>query len=186
MSALEDALDSAVHTLKEGGIVAYPTEAVYGLGCDAGNDHAIEKLIALKQRDAHKGLIIIAADYRQLTPFLATLSSAMENKIRTIPEQPTTWLVPASRDISPLLTGGRATIAIRLSQHPVAQQLCAQFGAAITSTSANPSGLEAVKTAQQVKTYFRQGQIDTIIDAPVGTLAAPTRIICAETDEVIR
>ena len=176
---------SAVDALRAGGIVAYPTEAVYGLGCDPGNEEALAKVISLKGRDNDKGLIIIAADYAQLVPFLDTPDGTFRKKILAHLDTPTTWVVDAAPTISVMLTGGRNTIAVRVSQHPVAARLCREFGGAITSTSANLSGCEPARTADEVQEQFPAG-IDTIIDAPVGTLSQPTRIIDARTGEVLR
>ncbi len=79
MSSLQ--VNEAVRILRQGGVIAYPTEAVYGLGCDPDNHQAVEKLLAIKQRSRDKGLILIAADFQQLRPYLAEIDSALKRKI---------------------------------------------------------------------------------------------------------
>lgn len=171
-------LQQAIESLRAGGIIAYPTEAVYGLGCDPHNEAALQKLLSLKQRDDGKGVIIIAADYRQLAGFIAPHTGALQQRLSTPAATPTTWVVEAAATLSPRLTGGRTTIAVRITDHPVAAAICRLFAGPITSTSANLSGSPPAKSAQAVRQQFPQG-IDTFIDAPVGTLSQPTQIIDA-------
>ncbi len=97
----EPAYDAAVAALRRGGIVAYPTEAVYGLGCDPANPAAVARLLDLKQRPASKGLILIAATEAALRPWLAPIDAATEARIRPTWPGPTTWLLPAADDCPP-------------------------------------------------------------------------------------
>jgi len=178
-------IPSAVAALNSGGVVAYPTEAVFGLGCDPHSESALDKIITLKGRDDKKGMIVIAANYIQLLPFLAFDAPHLRDKICAPDLPPTTWIVAAKATLSPRLTGGRDTVAIRITGHALAAALCSAFGGAITSTSANISSREPARSAAGVRGQFERG-IDVIIDAPVGALAQPTRIIDARTDEVLR
>lgn len=178
-------LSDAVAALSAGGVVAYPTEAVYGLGCDPDNYSALEKIVQLKGRDADKGMIIIAAEFGQLAPYLKNPDNTLRDKLNREADTPTTWVVDAAERLHKLLTGGRSTIAVRITQHPTAAALSRSFGGAITSTSANPSGAEPARTAAEVLRQFPQG-IDTVVDAAVGDLAQPTRIIDARTNERLR
>ncbi|MEM7206560.1 MAG: L-threonylcarbamoyladenylate synthase [Pseudomonadota bacterium] len=184
MTQLPD-IAGAVAALRSGGVIAYPTEAVYGLGCNPHDERALDKIISLKGRDDKKGMIVIAADYDQVLPFLAADTHNLRDKICAPELLPTTWIVDAAASLSDLLTGGRDTIAVRITGHVTAATICASFGGAITSTSANISTHEPARSADQVLEQFNSG-IDVIIDAPLGSLAQPTRIIDARTDEVLR
>ncbi len=176
---------NAVRLLRAGGIIAYPTEAVYGLGCDPLDRDAVRRLLALKQRPWQKGLIIVAADIEQLLPFLAPLDSGLEKKITTSWPGPVTWLLPASNNAPLWITGKHSTIAVRVSDHPVVRELCLQFAAPLVSTSANPSDLAPARTPLRVRRYFGEA-IDYLIHAPLGGLDRPTEIRDAITDNTIR
>ena len=110
----------AAHLMHRGGVIAYPTEAVYGLGCDPWNGEAVARLLAIKRRDVSKGLILIAADAAQLAPFVEELPAARMAEIRASWPGPHTWLLPA-RAITPRwLTGRFDTLAVRVTAHPLA------------------------------------------------------------------
>ncbi|WP_028864942.1 Sua5/YciO/YrdC/YwlC family protein [Psychromonas aquimarina] len=172
-------LTDALHVLKTQGVIAYPTESVFGLGCDPDSDSAIQKILDLKKRPAFKGLILIAADIEQLTSYadfslLTTEQLAAVNK--TWPG-PFTWIVPAKAALSRLISGDFNSIAVRVSAHPVVQQLCTQFGKPIISTSANLSGLEACTDSRQVEAMFlNHPLLDYIIEQPVSGLKNPSQI----------
>jgi L-threonylcarbamoyladenylate synthase len=181
----DPALHHAAQTLRNGGIVAYPTEAVYGLGCDPNNDHAIQRLLALKQRDPGKGLILIAADYHQLETYLAELPAEVAQRVLPTWPGPVTWLLPPRAQISRLLLGAHATLAVRVTAHPLAADLCRAFGGAVVSTSANRSNQTPARDAATVRRMFGDG-IDDVLDGAVGTLVNPTQIRDGATGEVVR
>lgn len=182
-------LDAAViHTasvLRNGGIVAYPTEAVYGLGCDPRNKQALLRLLEIKQRDPHKGLILIAASFDQLAPYLTALDDNTRARILPTWPGPATWLLPARDDVSPLLRGAHHTLAVRVTAHPLAAALCRAFGGALVSTSANRSTVPPARTAQQVRADLG-ANLDDILDGEVGPLANPTEIRDGATGTVLR
>ncbi len=130
----------AVRRLHEGGVIAYPTESVYGLGCDPGNAPAVRRLLAIKRRPAAKGLILIAAQLEQLHPFIRTPDPKQRQRLEAGWPGPLTWLVPARSSAPVWLTGHHDTLAVRVTAHPVAAALCRAFGGPIISTSANLSG----------------------------------------------
>lgn len=168
----------AVTAYKSGGVIAYPTEAVYGLGCDPDSKVGLEKIITLKGRAPEKGLIIIAADFKQLIPYIDTSKIQDLNEILATWPGPYTWIFPSTGKVLPEVSGGRDTVAVRVSAHPIVQELCLEFGP-MTSTSANPSNQPAARSAAEVKNLFAGcdfGQIDCLIDAPVGGLQRPTEI----------
>lgn len=176
---------AAVKALKSGGVVAYPTEAVYGLGCDPRNDNALQRILNIKHREAHKGFILIASNQQQLTPFLAPIRPEWQEQLDKVWPGPVTFVIPAASNVSELLSGSRDTLAVRVSKHPLVVKLCDAFGGAIVSTSANRSGNEALQTGQDVQNEFADS-IDAIVDANVGTLASPTRIFDIRTGQQLR
>jgi len=175
----------AVQVLKEGGIIAYPTEAVYGLGCLPDKVKAIKHLLKLKQRPVEKGLILLAAEFSQLEPYIAPLDKEVQQKILSSWPGPVTWVVPTSAQTSSLIRGKFQTVAIRISAHPIVRQLCRQCQSAIISTSANITGQEMSYSALDVHSHFKD-QLDYILDGKLGESDKPTIIKDALTDEVIR
>lgn len=126
----------ASHAIHQGQLIAYPTEAVYGLGCDPLNKRAVLDLLALKQRPIEKGLIIVASNFTQLLPFIVPDRQMLSCMMATWPG-PVTWVVPARPWVPMYLRGQHYTLAVRVSAHPIIQQLCRCYGRAIVSTSAN-------------------------------------------------
>ena len=178
-------IEVAVEALQQGGIIAYPTEAVYGLGCDPENNQAIERLLSIKQRDKEKGLILIAASFEQLTPYLLELDN--DTRQRVLPGWPgaTTWLLPAKPGTSRLLRGNHQNIAVRITDHPVAKQLCEQWQGALISTSANIRTQNAARSSKDVIDIFGS-QLDYILDGEVGKLHQATQIKDGQTGQIIR
>lgn len=185
MNEQAEKIQQVVTVLKQGGIIAYPTEAVYGLGCDPHNDEAVNRIISLKGRDADKGLILIAASYQQLKPFIKQLDQDTEKELLGSWPGPVTWIVPANDSVSSRLRGKHTSLAVRVTDHPLVQQLCNSFNGAIVSTSANPAGEEPARTAKDVKKYF-ENKLDYILEGETGGLAKPTEIRDALTKKVIR
>ena len=170
--------------LKRGGLIAYPTESCYGLGCDPRNPNALKRLIRLKGRSAAKGLLLIAHHFKQFKPFIRPLSAADQTKMQRSWPGPVTWVVPASPACSPLLTGGRPTIALRVTAHPVAARLCRELGMALVSTSANKSGKKPAQTAAQCRRIF--GARVRVIDGRIGTRRRPSTLIDLATGTTLR
>jgi len=168
-------INEAVRALRQGGVIAYPTEAVYGLGCDPANNQAVQKLLEIKQRDREKGLILIAAEFGQLTPFLAELDVSLKEQVFKTWPGPVTWLWPARSGVTTLLRGEHATIAIRVTDHPLAAQLCREFGGALVSTSANLSGNPPAQNSEQLRAQF-EDQLDYVLEGEVGGLTKPSQI----------
>ncbi|MDX1574350.1 MAG: L-threonylcarbamoyladenylate synthase [Methylophaga sp.] len=177
-------LRQALLTLEAGGIIAYPTEAIYGIGCDPEDDDALMEILWLKQRPPEKGLILIAADFNQLQDYIEPLPAAVLSKLHKSWPGPNTWLVPVKPDVSPLLTGGRKTLAVRVTDHPIAAELCRQFGGPLVSTSANLTGLKPAKNAYQVR--WQLPEVDYVMTGACGGLSQPSSIRDAMTDEVLR
>jgi L-threonylcarbamoyladenylate synthase len=178
-------LRAARRTLQAGGIVAYPTEAVYGLGCDPLNPHAVLRLLALKQRPWEKGMILIAARQEQLSPFLQPVPPAVQEKLSQSWPGPVTWLLPALPEVPYWLRGVHDTLAVRVTAHPLAAALCEAFGGPIVSTSANLAGHEPARSALTVRRELG-GQVDYILHGELGNSEKPTEIRDALTGGVIR
>lgn len=174
----------AARCLRRGGIIAYPTEAVYGLGCTPLDRQAVARLLTIKRRDLSKGLILIAASLDQLTPFIAFLPEQQMQPVLKSWPGPNTWLLPAANNTPRWLTGGRNTIAVRVTKHPLAAGLCHAFEGAIVSTSANLSGYSPAKNALEVR--LRCPGTDAILHGSTGSSSQPTTIRDALTGEVIR
>lgn len=178
-------IQEAVKILQEGGIIAYPTEAVYGLGCDPFNEAAVERLCHLKNRSEDKGLILIASAWEQLAPLIAQVSpDAIERAQATWPG-PVTWVFPASAAVPHLIRGNHATIAVRVTDHSIAHNICHAFGNPIVSTSANHEGKEPARDEATVKKIF-ENKIDYVVSGEVGNLLNPTEIRDAVTGKILR
>jgi len=175
----------AIRILTAGGIIAYPTEAVYGLGCDPLNEKAVARLLALKQRPWQKGLILIAADYTQLAPFLEPLTPNIKKRVFSSWPGAVTWLLPAKSEISPLLRGQSSKLAVRVTAHPPTIKLCQHWGRALVSTSANISTRQAAKTAFKVRHIFCD-RLDYIVPGAVGKRQRPSEIRDALTNSILR
>ena len=177
----------AAKAFKRGGIIAYPTEAVFGLGCDPSNNASLIKLLNLKQRSPDKGLILLAGDYSQIQNFIDEQAIPAEKLISIKARWPAaiTQIMPAKNNISPLLTGGRNTIAIRVTAHPDVIALCKQTRQAIVSTSANLSGKRTAKTWQQVEQAFSD-KVDYVLKGEILGSAQPSKIINALSGKVLR
>lgn len=178
-------LRQATHVIQLGGVIAYPTEAVFGLGCDPLNANAVLHLLALKHRPVAKGLVLIASDIEQLKPFMLPLKASQLHTLEASWPGPATWLVPANPNTPQWLKGNHDTIAVRVTAHPVAAALCRQLGHALVSTSANTSGTNPARTPLQVRRYFGQ-KLDKIIHGPVGSLTKPTTIRDLRSGRVVR
>lgn len=187
MSILSHAgIDAAVAALRSGGIVAYPTEAVYGLGCDPQNEAAVAELFALKQRPAGQGVLLVAAEFSQVERYIdAGVAADVLRRARTTWPGPHTWVFPRAASTPPWLAGAHAGIALRVTAHPLAAALCRAFGGALVSTSANRHGAAPARSAVEVHSAFGAA-LAYILDGPVGGLDRPTPIRDAVSGEVIR
>ena len=170
--------------LRRGGLIAYPTESCYGLGCDPRNVRALKRLIRLKGRSAAKGLLLIADHFKRLQTFVRPLNADDLARMRRSWPGPVSWVVPASAACPPLLTGGRATIAIRVTAHPIAARLCRSLGMALVSTSANKSGKKPAQTAAECRRIF--GARVRVIDGCIGQRRRPSTLIDLATGTVLR
>ena len=168
------------------GVWAYPTEAVYGLGCNPDDETAVQRLLAIKQRSVKKGLILIAADFSQVTKYLKPLTKAQQ--VFTQPSA-TSYLFPVQSSIPHWLTGEFDTLAVRITMHPAAKAMCEALDSAIVSTSANLSGQPPAKSSDEVIQQFSESQntsIDALLSGKTGDSAKPSVIRDSISGKIIR
>ncbi|MBI4005132.1 MAG: L-threonylcarbamoyladenylate synthase [Gammaproteobacteria bacterium] len=177
-------LNRAARILKRGGVIAYPTEAVYGLGCVPENYVAVARILCLKRRPINKGLILIAGDPEQLAMYISFPSQAVRDQVMNSWPGPVTWILPATKAVPPWITGNRTTVAVRVSKHDQVRELC-RIAGALVSTSANPSHYPPATSARKVMMYFDH-TLDYILPGKVGPESRPTEIRDAITGMVLR
>jgi len=163
----------ARHLINQGGIIAYPTEAVYGLGCDPFNQQAVKRILAIKQRPFSKGLIVLIADWSQLELLVSHIESDLLVKVKETWPGAVTWVFPKAKTVHQYLSGEQDSIAIRMSAHPIARVLCAD--GPIVSTSANISGHNPAMDIAELMRQFPQG-IDACLSGDLGGANQPSSI----------
>ena len=178
-----ESIHQAVTELPLGHVFAYPTEAVYGLGCDPFHRQAVERILTLKGRPVHKGLIVLIADWSQLFPLIGDIPVSNMDAVKATWPGPTTWVFPKSSLVPEWLSGEHHTIAVRMTAHPIAQQLC-QHGP-IVSTSANPQGQEPARSLEALDHMFPVG-LDGVVLGDLGTANQPSQIYDALTQQRFR
>lgn len=174
----------AAHHIRHGAVIAYPTDTVYGLGCDPLNTLALSRLNALKNRAPGKGLILLAASLEQLDPFIQLSEPAARQRLLPGPE-PTSWIVPAGKQLPPELTGGNDTIAVRLTSSPVVSKLCHHLGHPLVSSSANPAGRTPATNSLQLHRWFQCDLASILIDDCAGT-GKPSTLKHIHTQQIYR
>jgi L-threonylcarbamoyladenylate synthase len=182
--ATDFAIRYAAHRVRHGGIIAYPTETVYGLGCDPLNVSAVNAVNTLKGRDSSKGLILLASRLQQLDAFIEVADPDDRAAIVGEPE-PTSWIVPAKDTAPRWISGRHQTLAIRVSTHPLVIQLCDQLGHALVSTSANPAGKTPALNLFQLHRYF-EGQLDAMLISHHNSSGRPSRIRDLKSRQLLR
>lgn len=184
---LELTLQTAPSILHNGGVIAYPTEAVWGLGCDPSNEAAVMKLLALKQRPVEKGMILIAAGIAQLDGWVRLDALADDRRHAVLESWPgaNTWIVPAGPRAPRWITGAHEGVAVRVSAHPLVRALCEAWDGPLVSTSANLAGQPPARSRDQLDPALL-AQLDGLLDGATGGLAQPTRIRIAATGQVLR
>lgn len=187
MTILTADVAQAAHVLHSGGLIAYATEAVFGLGCDPQHQQAVERLLHLKQRPVDKGLILIAARDTQLFPYLNLdeISPDIWQRVRASWPGPVTWLLPAAPQVSRLLRGQHDTLAVRVSAHPQVRALCEAYGGALVSTSANRSDQPPARDVDAVMVYF-DAELDLILRGQTTGASNPSEIRDGRTGRIIR
>lgn len=169
--------------IRAGGIVAYPTEGVWGLGCLPHVEEAVERILEIKRRDASKGLILIASRPEQLAEWIAPDIDA--NKLASEKGHPLTWIVPAAEWVPYFVRGANEGLAVRITTHPVAAALCDAADSAIVSTSANISGRPPSRNAHLLQRTFGQ-LVDCVVPGQCGPASGPSEIRDWRSGKVLR
>jgi L-threonylcarbamoyladenylate synthase len=177
-------INHSANVILNGGILAYPTEAVYGLGCSAYCLPAIDRIIRLKRRNSSKGLIIVGSDIKQFEDIIDIDKILNISEILATWPGHVTWIFPAKPRVPDWLTGKNRGIAVRISAHSVVNQLCKKAGV-LVSTSANPTGLKAATDSAQVRGYFGN-KLDYIYPGSAGQANKPSEILDAISGNVLR
>lgn len=180
----------AANILHQGHTLAYPTEAVWGLGCDPMNEIAFHNILKLKQRPIEKGVILLASSIEQIAPLLENVSKEIQAQIVSSwskdvkTDRATTWLLPVTSYIPTWIRGNHSSVAVRVTQHRLCQEICDAFGNFVVSTSANPAGVTPAKSLYDAQQYFHD---DTYyLDGSLGENSEPSQIIDAVTGKFIR
>lgn len=182
--ASELELQQAADCVRNGGVIAYPTEGVWGLGSLPEDEVAVMKILALKQRSWKQGLLLVAARVDQFNRYLTTVTDAQMEQLNRDWPGPVTYLVPHSGEAPDWIVGTHETIGLRVSAHPLVSALCEELGP-IVSTSANLSGQPSALTAEEVKQFFGDS-VDMIVPGELGGQSGPSQIKVLETGEIIR
>lgn len=178
-------LRHAAYTVAYGGIIAYPTEAVFGLGCNPWHQRAVARILALKGRTLAKGLVLIANNVAQLKSVVAIWPNDIKQEIFASWPGPVTWVLPAHPEVPEWLTGGSGKIAVRVTAHPVAAALCRVWGGPLVSTSANRSGQPAIRKRLPLRRQFYH-LVDYLVPGDCGLAQRPSKIIDATTGNILR
>lgn len=165
----------AVQFIAAGGIIAYPTETVYGLGCDPFNGDAVLRLLTLKQRTMDQGLILVASHFEQVEPLLLPLEPEVRDRVASPETTPTTWVLPCLPDIPVWLRGRHSSLAVRITTHPLAAALCDAWAGPLVSTSANIHGRHPAGTPLAVRLAFNN-RLDYILHGATGSGNRPSEI----------
>jgi L-threonylcarbamoyladenylate synthase len=180
-------VQDAIAIVRRGGVIAYPTEGVWGLGCDPFDEAAVLRLLALKRREVDKGLILVAATGAQLDGLVDwnRLEDATRDEVIASWPGPHTWIVPVTDRVPRWITGAHEGVAVRVSAHPVVAGLCNALGGTLVSTSANIGGMPAPRTRAELAPEIASG-VDAIVAGETSGLAQPTTIRDARDGRKIR
>jgi len=178
-------LAPAIRALRDGGVIACPTEAVWGLSCDPENDEALAHLMRIKERDPAKGVILVAASIEQFLPWLSQLPLAMHAPLAASWPGPNTWLVPDNGRSHGLVRGAHDRVALRVTDHPLMKALCEAFGGPLVSTSANRSGEPPAMSAAEITEIFGD-EVAYVVKGDLGGNAKPSTIRDLATGKIMR
>lgn len=178
-------LQQCVNAIIRGEVIAYPTEAIWGLGCDPWNSHAVSHLLKLKKRPIEKGLILVAGELEQVAFLLRLLTQQQRDTVMATWPGHTTWLLPHAGLVPGFVSGYRDTVAVRVSTHPIIKALCKAVDGPIVSTSANPTGSAPARHRLGAKRYYSALGVP-LAPGKVGNARSPSTIRDLKTGTVIR
>lgn len=175
----------AARIVRDGGVVAWPTEGVWGLGCLPMEEPAVQRILTIKRRAPSKGFLLIGADLSQIEPFVILPRGAAADRILATWPGPVTWVLPARAAMPDWLTGGRDTVAVRVTAHGISRELCRLSAGALISTSANVSGQAPLRDIVRIRRQLGR-QVDYVLPGQLGGLQGPTEIRDGRTGRVLR
>jgi L-threonylcarbamoyladenylate synthase len=177
----------AVAALRRGGVIACPTEAVWGLSCDPFDEGAVLRLLETKRRSVDKGLILVAADLEQFEDLLDwdALPAARRDAVIDCWPGPYTWIVPATAKLPRWITGAHEGVAVRVTAHERMAALCRAFGGPLVSTSANPTGANPPRELAELDPVLHAA-LDAVLAGRTGNLPRPTAIRDARSGKPLR
>lgn len=181
--AVNHHIRKAARIIRDGGVVAYPTEGVFGLGCRPDNGEAVGRILRIKNRDINMGLVLIVANPLQLFDWIDVPIGTLN--LETNINQPVTWILPATDEVPVWIRGSHAGIAVRQTAHPVARALCEHAGSALVSTSANFSGQPPARNIHVLRRQFTR-LVDFIVPGFCGPASGPSQIRDWQTGKVLR
>lgn len=187
MNSLNGNIADALATLRAGGVIACPTEAVWGLSCDPFDESAVERLLAIKRRPVDKGLILVAADPAQFDGLLDWDALAPDRREAVLASWPGphTWIIPATAKLPRWITGTHEGVAVRVTAHEAMAALCRAFGGPLVSTSANPTGAPPPRELAELDPVLHAA-LDAVLPGRTGNLPRPTAIRDARTGRALR
>ena len=177
-------INNAAEVIRRGGVIAYPTESTFGLGCAPNDLNALNRILEIKQRPAEKGLIILVSDIQQARNFIQPLTQAQLDQIAVPNDRATTWLIPREQNLPVELCGTHPKIAVRVTQHPIAHAICEAIAMPLVSTSCNLSGEPAMTDAAAIAEQMGE-QLDLVVGGEVGGQDA-SQIIDIESGQILR
>lgn len=180
----EDVIERAVAVLRAGGLLALPTETVYGLGADASNDEAVGKVFAVKGRPTDHPLIVHLGDASRLDQWALDIPPSARVLADSFWPGPLTLLLERSSSVSTVVTGGRGTIALRVPAHPVALAVLRAFGGGIAAPSANRFGRVSPTTVDHVRADLGD-EVDLYLDGGPCTVGVESTIVDCTSDEPV-
>lgn len=186
---LAQTLEDAARVVADGGVIAYPTEYCFGLGCDPRQAAAVSRLLQIKRRARDQGVLLIASSVGQLKqvlhPDVFGRRRELLDEARTTWPGPVSWVMPAHPRLSPWICGTRDTVGVRVTRHAVANALCRACATPLVSTSANHHGRQPARTAEHIDLLFGDS-VDYVVRARVGGASGPSELREAGTGRVLR
>lgn len=175
----------AIRHINAGGIIAHPTESVYGFACDPFNVEAITRLLQIKQRSYQKGFILVAHRWELLEDLVQPIAPMLLANVLTSWPGPVTWVFPAQPDLPEWIQGDQKTVAVRVTAHPIASELCRRYNKPLISTSCNRAGQYPSADFRTTQITFGK-EVDFILPGHAGESTKPTPIIDAVSGDVLR
>ena len=172
MALIDDEIKKACEVLSKGGVILYPTDTIWGIGCDATNDEAVKRVFEIKRRNDSKALIVLI-DNAVKIDFYTDAAPEISKDLVEVANKPLTIVYPRGRNLSPLLLSDDGSVGIRVTAEEFSKNLCYKFRKAIVSTSANISGEVAPKNFKEISEYIIDS-VDYVVDFRRNDVSQPS------------